>query len=196
MEILQDLEDISSSVWAELTKAHHQKRHPWRTPAMGNVAGNELGLRTIVLRKSDTSSRRIRFYTDKRSAKWMAVERGVQFAILFWNPKKSWQLQMHGSTLIVDQEQTHHIWASLPVHSRSSYATKLAPGSPLPGPDNGLADHFFDMSLEETAYAEAHFAVFDIVVDRFESLQLSRNGHRRAKFKWEENSQNWDGQWI
>lgn len=194
MEVFQELHQIKEAVWAELTKASHQKKHAWRTPVMGNLSDNRVRLRTIVLRKSDTHSQSLRFYTDKRSAKWPAVLDGSVFSLLFWDPRKSWQVHAQGKPRILDTEMAEQIWSGLPVYSRSSYATLAAPGSELQQASDGLPEGYFDREREETAYALASFAVFELVVDYFEFLQLNRNGHRRAKFSWQ--NDDWKGHWI
>lgn len=196
METFSDLGDVCQTVWSELTRATHQKKHEWRTPVMGNIDDTYARLRTIVLRKSDTQSRSLRFYTDKRSAKWPVVENIGTFTLLFWSSRRSLQAQMVGRPTILDKETTEHIWSSMPVYSRSSYATKAAPGSRLANADNGLPDKYFNLEVSDTEYAKPYFGVFEIVVDHFEVLQLQRGGHRRAKFAWNKTNKKWDGQWI
>ncbi|MEM6398012.1 MAG: hypothetical protein AAF741_16800 [Bacteroidota bacterium] len=196
MDTFSDLDDVRQTVWSTLTRATTQRRHEWRTPVMGNTDGDYARMRTIVLRKSDTQSRSLRFYTDKRSAKWPMVKNGGTFSLLFWDSRHALQAQMIGKPVVLDRDATDHIWSSMPVHSRSSYATKAAPGSQLKSAKNGLPEGYFDMEPSETEYAKPHFGVFEIVVDWFEVLQLKRGGHRRAKFTWRASKERWMGEWI
>ncbi|MEM8582789.1 MAG: hypothetical protein AAGF87_00905 [Bacteroidota bacterium] len=194
MEVFQELYQIKEAVWSELIKASHQKKHAWRTPIMGNLSDDRTRLRTIVLRKSNINGRSLRFYTDRRSAKWPAVKDAAIFSLLFWDPRKSWQVHAQGNPKILDAQTTDQIWSGLPVYSRSSYATLEAPGDNLLAAADGLPESFFDRKKADTEYARPNFGVFELVIDYFEFLQLSRNGHRRAKFSWHE--KDWKGEWV
>jgi pyridoxine/pyridoxamine 5'-phosphate oxidase len=196
MDQLRELERIPAGIWAEFQRAIQRRKHAWRTPVLANISALGPQLRTLVLRKSDADRRSLRFYTDRRSAKWPALTRGDRFTALFYDPKQQWQVVAEGQPRLLEDALSDQVWRNLPVHGRAAYASVPHPGTPLETGGDGLPAGFFDFELPDTDYARANFAAFELVVESLEVLQLHREGHRRARFQWHSTASHWEGQWL
>lgn len=194
MEIFNDLPVIWAFCWQQLEKAPHQKKNPWRTPIIANVAGNQANQRTIVLRRASQKERYLRFYTDLRSAKISQNDEKLSFSWLFYNAAKQIQLQVKTNGKVVAAEESDEIWRSLPVYARSAYASIPPPGTITTQPNDGLPTDFLTQTLAQTDAARANFVAVDNSVTAVEFLQLHRAGHRRARWSWEEDE--WRGTWL
>lgn len=194
MEIFDDLPAIWDFFWQQLQKAPHQKKHPWRTPVLASLDGDQVNQRTVVLRRVGQKERCLRFYSDFRSAKIRQKGEKLHFSWLFYNSSKQIQLRIKTEGAVVDTEELEKIWQGLPVYARSTYAATLPPGTAITYPSDGLPDGFFNQSTPETDVFRKNFAAVDNFITEIEFLQLHREGHRRARWSWEENE--WKGTWL
>lgn len=195
-DFFSDLSDICRFSWQELVKVVHQKNHPWRSPVIANLVNDQITLRTVILRQAVAEERRLRFYTDGRSAKMEAIKAGGSISWLFYDPSQQLQLRIQSSPVILLEAERKLIWQQLPVVARSSYASIAVPGSVNNSPTDGLPTDFYNRSLVETNYAEANFRVVDTIVYQMEVLKLERSGHRRTTFSWDTMREEWVGEWL
>lgn len=194
MKIFNDLPAIWDFLWLQLEEAPHGEKNPWRTPVLANVAGDQASQRTIVLRRAGQKERRLRFYTDLRSAKVSQKDEKLSFSWLFYDPIKKIQLRVQTQGMVVPDEEPDDIWRGLPVYARSTYASVQPPGTIIAQPDDGLPADFFVKTVAQTDAARVNFAVVDNLVTELEFLQLHRAGHRRARWSWKEDK--WEGCWL
>lgn len=171
---IDDLAGLERAVWRELSQAPHDKSHGWRVAALASLGDDgQAQARSVVLRDVEADARRLVIYTDSRSPKTQQLARNPRAQLLCWCPRLSWQLRMD----IEAEVQT----AGLDVSSRWA-RLKLSPGaqdylSPLP-PGTPLAEV---RPVVERA-SRNHFALIVARVLAIDWLELSEDGHRRARF--------------
>lgn len=193
MEVFGQLDQILKFTWSQLAIVPSQKRHPWRTAVVANLVGQRVLQRTVVLRKAVANRRLLRFYTDIRSAKIQPLPENASFSWLFYNPRKQIQVRLQSQASIVTGELAQEIWKRVNPHTFKDYATISAPGMPSEGPNAVIHPTEEELLLEK---ARQHFCAVDCTVAEIEFLQLHRSGHRRAQFLWEEEKQQWSGNWL
>ncbi|PSR14561.1 MAG: hypothetical protein DA408_05260 [Bacteroidetes bacterium] len=197
MEVFDDLAAIQDFSWQQLQQAPHQRKHPWRTPALASLEeAPTVGIRTVVLRRAIPTDRVLRFFTDGRSGKMKAVAAGHPLSWLFYHPQKEIQLRIVGWPQVLPPAAADEVWSQLSVAGRSAYAATAAPGSSSSLPSDSLPPDFFSRPLNQTEAARANFRVIDTVVHSLEFLQLHRQGHRRARFSWDADQAGWVGEWL
>jgi pyridoxamine 5'-phosphate oxidase len=145
-------------------------------------------MRMVILRDVDTKARTLLIYTDSRSDKYAELSALPFASLLFWNSRANWQLRIHARTsLVVEGED----WASRWQHVKQTraavdYQSALRPGAPL---------RTLDLSTprpEDEPNPDTHFfALVQATVLTCDSLELRREGHRRAVFDYQEGTQEW-----
>lgn len=175
------LEAIGVAVWAELQRSVADKAHPWRTPVLATVDGEEADARTVVLREADAGRRRLVVFSDARAAKLRQLQARPLGTLVMWSAALGWQLRcrvrlgVEPAGPAVDAR-----WARLRRSAAAAdYLSRLAPGTALedgPAPPAPTVDP----AAELTA---AHFAVIEAEVLAIDWLELHPGGHRRAVFE-------------
>jgi len=183
---MKTLEVINDESWALLIRASKDKKSPMRTPTIATVSRGMPSIRTVVLRQVDKVNQSLVAFTDVRSQKVEDLMNNRHLAWHFYHPKKQIQLRVESSVIIHNQDDlAKEYWQNLPVHSRKTYATTLAPGAAVKEYSNGLpAIWEGETSLEDTEYAFEHFAVLVAKVESIEYLELSRVEQRRARLQF------------
>ncbi len=191
-----DLNEVLTTSWQMLAKGALQKKHPLHTATIGTMANNIPQLRTVVLRKTAIANRQLFFYTDIRSAKIQALKAHPTLSWLFYHPTKNIQIRAIGNTTIHHQnELTLTQWKTLPTYGRKTYGTLQAPSTPLTQAADDLPPLWQSptITLADTEYAYANFAVVSCEIYYLEWLHLQRSGHQRAQFNY---VQGWEGSWV
>jgi hypothetical protein len=183
-----------------LTRAAVDKKSPMRTPVLGTTVGDELKLRTIVLRKFEKDKNELVFFTDIRSEKVSHLRQNSNVSVLFYHPKKQIQIHVTGNTSIHHKEEVSQFsWKNLSPFGRKSYATDLAPSTKLATESNNLNPEIWyaqsPPSTDTTDVFYKNFAVLKVKMRHVEILSLNRDGHRRASFNNVE-AHDWSGSWI
>jgi pyridoxamine 5'-phosphate oxidase len=173
---LQTPNEIRHQIWKELGRSTQDRHHAWRTPVLATAcADGSVNARTVVLRAVDKSEAQLQIFTDARSPKIAEITDTPNAVFVFWSSRLSWQLRLRvrisaltaGSTV---DELWEHIKQSA---SAGDYLSASAPGS--------VIDSDFSASIETTG-ENSNFAVLNAQVIETDWLELSREGHRRAKF--------------
>jgi pyridoxamine 5'-phosphate oxidase len=194
---LETPEGIRQRIWMELGRAALDRHHEWRTPVLATLGRSGTpNARTVVLRKTDAAAQSFDFYTDSGSPKVTELIAQPYATLLFWSTRLNWQLRAR-VTIIVDTsgEQVEAVWAKVK-QSRAAgdYLTVAAPGDKLSAAGSAAANAHADSSDDSYADANAngqlthHLAILNARVDEIDWLELSRNGHRRARLSsvdWE-----------
>jgi len=193
---MENLEDILRDTWNQLFRAAVQRNSPLHTPALATFDGQQVQVRTIVIRKTDTNARLLTCYTDFRSSKIQALQKYPQASWLFWHPGKKFQIRARGTTRIHHEDDlAKATWEELPPKNRTDYAASTAPGSSLEAPGDSQPDWEAEPpNAENTAYTFHNFALLRTEVTTLDWLHLHRDGHRRAYFEWQDG--NWNMQWL
>lgn len=188
-EALETPEDIRKRVWMELARAALDRHHEWRTPVLATLGlDGAPNARTVVLRHTDATLRTLDFYTDSRSPKIAELAAQPQATLLFWSTRLNWQLRARVNIkALTSGQEVEAVWAKLK-QSRAAgdYLTVAAPGDKLSAAD---AKPFCeDAAAAAATNSQHHLAILKAQVDEIDWLELSRNGHRRAKLSptaWE-----------
>lgn len=175
------LTEIFQQVKDQLIRAKHQKKHPFRYFVLTTAtAHGSPRARTVVLRDFDPQAMTLTIFTDQRSQKVKELATQKEVCMLFYDPKKLWQIQVLAK--LERQSQDPKLFQALPPPARKDYTTKQVPGTTIGNPD--AVDYWDDK----------HFFValtFDITT--IESLKLKRPNHVRTRF---ESTQNWAGCYL
>ena len=163
--------ELVRRVWAELQRATADRHHDWRTPVLATVDPQGAPqARTVVLRSADAGSGQLVFFTDSRSPKVAELQANPAAALVFWSRRLQWQLRV-GVRAVVQTEgpQVDAAWARVGQSAAAGdYLSAQAPGSVVDAATtSGTAQH--------------HFAVVTAQVEHWDWLELSRDGHRRAR---------------
>ena len=162
-EILQQCKD-------QWVRSKYQKNHPFRYATLATVSKEgKPSMRTVVLRDFDPQQMEFVIFTDSRSAKAKDLQRSAEAQLLFYDPKKLWQIQV--DLLCLQRSSDPKIFAQIPPRSQKDYTTVLAPGSPIEQPDQVTYDT-----------EQPHFLKLRFQAQRIESLKLKRPVHIRAQF--------------
>ncbi len=175
------LNDIFNDIINEVKFGYLKRKHPFKYCYLSSISQNKPVLRTVVLRDM-TENYNLIFFTDKRSSKVNQFKENPKAEVLFYHPKKMWQIKVGGIIKIVEEDKRiKHYKQKIQGASLKDYITKQKPSSPLKNPD-------------ELEYAEdVNFCVLELIPDYIESLQLKRPNHIRCVFK---KSNDWKGQFI
>ncbi len=163
--------ELVRRVWTELQRATVDRHHEWRTPVLATV--DQQGVpqaRTVVLRGADAHALQLVFFTDSRSLKVAELQANPAAALVFWSRRLQWQLRV-GVRAAVQTEgpRVEAAWARVGQSAAAGdYLSAQAPGSVVDAATTlGTAQH--------------HFAVVTAQVEHWDWLELSRDGHRRAR---------------
>lgn len=199
MQRLTDLNDVLDLVWHRLERAAEKPGHPFRTLAFGTTQAQTPHVRTVILRAADRSDRRLAFHTDRRSQKVQDIRDRSRIAWHGWNPDTREQLRLQGTaTVHRDDEVADAMWASQRPSSLDVYRRSMPPGAPLDAPEDALDDAVKGDSITRADVAPGRdaFAVVRTTIDRVDWLHLHREGHYRARFTVDAETNAFEGTWI
>ena len=180
-----ELQQLPEAIWQRLSNACGDITNPLRLPALATVSGVAPAIRTVVLRNADSYQRTLTFFSDSRAQKIAELAAKPQIAFLFFDPRDQIQIRASGVATIHRMDAVSvSEWNQLPDSSRLNYSTEMAPGTPIPTPDQNPTD----------TSGRAHFAVVIANIQHIDWLQLSSPFHHRAEFVFE--SGQWRGRWI
>ncbi len=172
----ETLAQIELAIWQDLSRAVADRHHPWRTPSLLTTDLGQPDGRVVVLRGVDVQARTLVFYTDARTPKVRQIKAQPGGMLLFWNPRRSWQLRARCSLgMQTSGPQVDAAWDKVK-NSRAAgdYLSALVPGQTLAGEPPAA-----------TAQAPAtphHLAIISAQLDSLDWLELAPAGHRRAGF--------------
>lgn len=183
------LSEIHAQVWDSLGAAIDEQGQEWRTFSLATVDyAKRPRARTVVLRGVDREERQLLFFTDPRTPKWRELLEEPFAEALFWNSEEKVQLRCQcRASCHADDELAAHYRAQVPEHLAGDYAAETVPGSRIAQPEEG-----------QVLGADWSFGVIVLTVESMDWLQLRREGHRRAAFRWRENDEvgEWDLNWL
>ena len=182
---MQILEDVYQNIWQQLRRGQNDKKHAFRFGTFVTMNDNFPNPRTVVLRKAVQPDAQIWLYTDFRSPKVRDINTNNNVSWLFYNPKKQEQLRLYGKAEVLHNEEINReIWQSLPDYGKTDYLTRQAPGSIKKNDSKRLL----------SAKNADNFCVVITKIHLIDWLQLSREGHLRARFEYINDE--WQGNWL
>lgn len=185
-------EDLNGSLLRAfdlLSEAVSNRNTPFHTPVISSIIQDEKGAlapssRVVVLRAFDSQQRSFRFNTDSRSDKVGQFLEMPSICGLFYDPIEKIQLRLTGKCRV-----DHHgaladqAWEETRPLSRVCY--RIEPG---PGAEIGSGSAYSEQPMsDDKDLGRDHFCTVEIQFDTVEWLFLASQGHRRARFFWDQN---------
>jgi 3-hydroxyisobutyrate dehydrogenase len=192
--IAYSLTDLEIDTWKRLVNGAVKSRDPLHTPSVATHSGNDVSLRTVVLRKVIPETKELRFHTDTRSKKWQELTLNPSISALFYDAADRIQIRVKGrAELQLNNEITTAAWQKTSLSSRRCYLTNFDPSSFTDHPTSGLPEHIEqeNFSLEESEMGYQNFGIVSIKVQNIDWLWLHHAGHRRAYFDYISGSFSW-----
>ena len=196
---ITDLDALLDHVWTYVTEAGTNSQHPFRTPAFGTAGIDPPNLRTVVLRHADADDRTLAFHTDRRAGKVGQIRAHDRVAWHGWDPESSQQLLLHGSATVHTSDRVaDEMWEAASPRELQLYMRPKTPGTPLDAPSDALDARVKsdDLTREDVAPGRKYFAAVRTVIDEIIFLHLHPEGHYRARFRYDDGADEWDGDWI
>ena len=188
------LRDLEIDTWNRLVNGAVKSRDPLHTPCVATHSGNDISLRTVVLRKAIAETKELRFHTDTRSKKWQELVINPSISALFYDAADRIQIRVKGrAELLFNNDITAAAWQKNSLSSRRCYLTNFDPSSFTQNPTSGLPEHIEqeNFTLEESEIGYQNFGIVVIQVQNIDWLWLHHAGHRRAYFDYVSGSFNW-----
>lgn len=172
-----NLEGTLDYAWSLLARGVKDRKSAFHTPTVATIGIDDTPhLRTVVLRGCDVEQQRLRFHTDKRSAKVLEMSAKPDAAIHCYDAGLKIQLRLGVELKLIDGTGFDEAWTATRPMSRECYQVTTAPGTPIEDPYEAI----FDAST--TQDGEINFAPVAAEVKTMEWLYLAAKGHRRAYF--------------
>ena len=190
----ENLEEIQNKYWSMLNEAVTNRGSPFRIPVFMCANQNEIDGRIVVLRKSDRKNNLLQFHTDLRSPKVDILKKNDKASLLFYDKEEKIQLRVKVDCEINNQNSTtEEAWKKTQHISRRCYLTDSPPGTISDYPTSGMISKLedFDYTMEQSEEGYKNFTVIKCKIKSAEWLYLAAKGHRRAKFDFENNKNNW-----
>ena len=192
--IVYTLTDLEKDAWNRLVNGAVKSRDPLHTPCVATHSGNDISLRTVVLRKAIPESKELRFHTDTRSKKWQELTLNPTISALFYDAADRIQIRVKGrAELHFNNDLTNNAWQKTSLSSRRCYLTNFDTSSFTQNPTSGLPKHIEqeNFTLEESEIGFQNFGIVSIQVQNIDWLWLHHAGHRRAYFDYVNGSFSW-----
>jgi len=199
MKRITALDEVQERVWRRLVEAAEQPGDPLRLLTFGTVKDDSPRLRTVVLRETDPSARRLAFHCDSRSEKVSHIEANAQVAWLGWDPETGEQVRLQGEATVHREDGVADaMWAAESPQSLDVYVQSGTPGASLDAPDDLRPEAVKDDPVTQADVEEgrSHFAVVRTVINEIEWLHLHPDGHYRARFAYDVDAETFDGTWM
>lgn len=193
-----NLDDVLADIWMRLVRGGADRKSAFHTPVVGSIGvDGHPRQRIMVLRKCDEAAMTMRFHTDLRSDKVAEIGGAPIVNILGYDATAKIQIRVSGIASIEHEGVTvDAAWAASNASSRRCYLAQPGPGTVSETPSSGLP-----LSVEsrvpdiaETESGRANFAIMMVKLDSLEWLYLAHDGHRRARFVWDDGA--WRGEWL
>ena len=144
------------------------RKSPFKLPVLSSSIDNNIHQRIVVARRYNEHDHSLIIYTDHESKKYHQLKTNPSCSLLFWDPKKRLQVQLAGEASFLENKAEY--WDKLNENQKKDYVI-----NPFPGTEISSADGYSYDS------AEYRFEVISIHFKTLDVLELSPNGHRRAK---------------
>ena len=192
--IAYSLADLEKDIWNRLVNGAVKSRDPFHTPSVATHGGNDISLRTVVLRKAVPETKELRFHTDTRSNKWQELIVNPFISALFYDAADRIQIRVKGRAILqFNNDITAAAWQKTSLSSRRCYLTNFDPSSFTDHPTSGLPENIEQekFTIEESEIGFKNFGIVSIQVQNIDWLWLHHAGHRRAYFDYVSGSFSW-----
>ena len=187
-----ELDAVLERAWGLLESGASDRRHGFHTPALATVGLDGIPqVRTVVLRAADRANRSLRIHTDRRAPKVREMEAEDRVSLAFYAPTEKTQVRVSGlATLHAGNDPLAlEAWSMTSRFGRRCYLASLGPGTPASAPTSGLPPVLEgqEPSWEATQVGLNQFTAVRVRISMLDWLHLAHTGHRRARFRWDEN---------
>ena len=173
----QSPEEAIDDGWRLLEAAAGDPGHPCRLMALATICVGRPAVRTLVLRRCESSTRQLHCYSDLRSAKVAQLNACADAELMVYHPQRRLQLRASAvSTIATEGSLCDDAWSGLDPRQRREY---LDCASPEPA--------------EESA-ARRNFCLLCFSVHTLDVLLLDAQGHRRVQGRYGESG--WASRWL
>jgi len=174
--ILADLDGGLEQVLALIGRSVVDPKSAMRWPVLSTASAKGGGDgRIVVLRHFDRETLRLGVWTDGRSNKVSDLRADPVASLLFFDAAKKLQIRTSGSVSIHIEGQAHAQALEKALQGNmADYSSIAGPGRAVNAPN----------AIAESNDAAANFVLLQLSIDVMDVLELSRSGHRRARFEW------------
>lgn len=193
-EEFETLDAVLADAALRLQHAAGDRRSAMHVPVVGTADGD---LRMMVLRACAPDLGLLRFHTDARSAKALAINSGAPVSVLAFDAEAKVQLRLRGTGRIERHGSTADAaWSAATAFARRCYLVQAAPGTPTDRAYSGLPEEVAGRMPSEAQLlpARGNFAVLLVEPQSLDWLYLAHNGHVRAQFTC--GADGWQGTWV
>lgn len=195
--IKDSLSEVLEQAWQLLGRGGADAKDTFHSPTLITQGENWPEARTVILREVDRQQRLLVCHSDVRASKWAEILTQPRVSWHLWHPRHRIQLRLYAQATLYHQDDVARAaWQDQSESSRLNYSAQIAPGTSVDQLSEAREAHT-DYHQLESADTEAwypHFGVIHTVVEAFDYLLLSREGHRRAHFRWHHDD--WQGDWL
>lgn len=181
---------VLDNIWHLLQRGVADHQHGFHTPSLASVSRNwSCSLRTIVLRGAERDARRLTFHTDVRSQKIGELAEDSRIALMFYDAPENTQLRIDAVAHVhIGDALARACWDGLTLGQQCQYLVAGPPGLPFAWPTSGLPPELEsrEPDPDEAARGRFNFAVVTATITHIDWLYLTRYGHRRATFSWDD----------
>lgn len=192
--MFETLDEIREDIKRRLIRAGKDRRAAMHTPVVGTA---DADVRVMVLREFESAQWTLRFHTDARSPKCVAVGEGGAVGVLFYDPGAKLQIRARGIGQVLTQGAVvDAAWSASSEYARRCYLAVDAPGTAVDAATSGLPQEVEGIRPDEETLqvARENFAVLMVELNALDWLYLAHDGHRRARFMRRDGE--WGGSWA
>jgi pyridoxamine 5'-phosphate oxidase len=193
-----NLTDLEKDCWVRLLNGSLKGKDAFHNATVANINKQGINMRTVVLRKVDTTQKALTFHTDIRSGKWKELNEDNNISCLFYDAAGGVQIRLAGKvTLHNDDEIAEEAWLKSNPNSRKIYMGEVGPSENSELPTSGLPAAFesANPTLKESETGRKNFGVVVSKVNWMEWLWLNNKGHRRASFNYTDGN-TFEANWL
>ncbi|MEO9469169.1 flavin-binding protein [Parasphingorhabdus sp.] len=196
------LDDLILSLgkgWSLLAEGALNRKSPFHSLSVATISGKLPSQRIMILREVNPDKRILRFNTDMRTSKVSDISLSQPISVLAYHPEMKIQMRLSGLARIeTTSEAADTAWDQASLYGKRCYLAQPAPGSPVSRPTSGL-DPLMEgrkPEAEEVLPARKNFGILIAEINQIDWLYLAHTGHRRAEFRWNSQSRDWDSGWL
>ena len=155
----------------------------YHTFVFSSLSLKEVQSRYVVLRNFIEKNHNLIFFTDKRSPKVKSIIKNNLTECLFYDKFKKIQLRIKTKSFILrDNTEIRKYWDKVPLESRKSYSTKLAPSSTIDTKNKCNEKEYLS-----NKNVFSNFCVVENYIREIDFLSLITDTHERTKIIIENN---------
>lgn len=172
-----DLNEVFAKAFRLFARGVVDRRLAFRTPTIATIGlDGEPRIRTMVLRRFESATRRFTLHTDRRATKLTEISRQPSFAVHVYDARAALQVRLSARAQIhAGDKVTRQASAAGAPSSHFGYAITPAPGTEISAPPPAAIG-------DESGFG--NFALLTLSFHTLEWLWLYNGGHRRARFSW------------